>query len=155
MTNKSRRAFLALVAIAPVIAGCGGIRDSRFNPFNWFGRDRNEEVEAAVSDDGDPRRLVNQVLSLSVDPTPEGAIVRAVGLPPLQGFWDASLVRIETQDPSELVYEFRVSPPLEQRRQGPQRSREIIVGTSISNVRLANIRRIVVVGQQNRRTVSR
>ncbi len=156
MAKMTRRGLLVSLAAMGALSGCGRIRDSRLNPFNWFGRSREETAEPAPTDFvNDSRRYVEQVVSLNVDPTPEGAIIRAVGLPPTQGFWDASLVRRDDPDPSRLILEFRVAPPLEQRRQGTQQSREIIVGAAISTARLQGIRTITVVGRLNQRSVRR
>jgi len=150
------RTILAILAISLTVSACGRIRDSRINPFNWFGRDRTETV--AVTDEAllrDPRPFVAEVLSLKIEPTPEGAIIRAVGLPTLQGYWNAELVEIERDDPSTLTYEFRVTPPPFQTRQSTQRSREIIVAKDISTNRLNKVRTITVIGQSNRRAVTR
>jgi hypothetical protein len=150
------RTILAILAISLTVSACGRIRDSRINPFNWFGRDRTETV--AVTDEAllrDPRPFVAEVLSLKIEPTPEGAIIRAVGLPTLQGYWNAELVEIERDDPGTLTYEFRVTPPPFQTRQSTQRSREIIVAKEVSTNRLNKIRTITVIGQSNRRAVTR
>ena len=150
------RTILAILAISLTVSACGRIRDSRINPFNWFGRDRTETV--AVTDEAllrDPRPFVAEVLSLKIEPTPEGAIIRAVGLPTLQGYWNAELVEIERDDLSTLTYEFRVTPPPFQTRQSTQRSREIIVAKEVSTNRLNKIRTITVIGQSNRRAVTR
>ncbi len=148
--------ILAALAVTLTMTACGRVSESRLNPFNWFGRDRAETVAVdaqAATNDG--RQFVEQVTELAVDPTPGGAIVRAVGVPPIQGFWDAELVRVETQDPSQVVFEFRVLPPLERRIAGTVGSREIIAGASLSNAALQGVRSITVVGQRNRRSVRR
>lgn len=151
-----KTSILTVLAISLVLSSCGRIAESRFNPFNWFGRDRSEPVQVeATQATADGRLLVQQVTELAVDQTPGGAIIRAVGLPPTQGFWDAELVRVETEDTSLAVYDFRVLPPLEQRRQSTQQSREIIAGAALSNRELARIRGIIVRGRSNQRTVSR
>ncbi len=156
MAGTSRRAFLVMAAATVGLSACGRVRDSRLNPFNWFGRDREDTVEV---DEGafqqDRRRFAEQIVSLNVDPTPEGAIIRAVGLPPTQGYWAAELVEIERDDPTQLVYEFRVARPLEPRRQSTQRSREIIAGEDVSTFKLSSVRSITVIGRANRRTVRR
>lgn len=148
--------LLAALSAVMILSACATVRDSRINPLNWFGRDNSEEITVAA--DGavvDGRRLANQILSLKVDAFPGGAIVRTIALPPTQGFWDAELVEIEDEDPSNVVYEFRLLPPVAQRRQGTQRSREIIAGATLSRIRLQGVRTITVVGAQNRRTVRR
>ncbi|PTX55721.1 hypothetical protein C8N43_0363 [Litoreibacter ponti] len=150
------RSVLAILALCLTVTACGRVADSRLNPFNWFGRDRDEQAE--VVDErfiNDPRQFVAQVTSLQVDPTPEGAIIRTVGLPPVQGFWDAELVEVDIEDPTTLTYEFRVAPPPVRTRQGTVQSREIIAGAAVSNRRLATVRTITVIGQSNRRAVRR
>jgi hypothetical protein len=145
------RLVIVLVVMSS-LAACG----TRLNPFNWFGGDREERVtvveDPAVLEDG--RRLVAEIVSLDVDPNPQGAIVRAMGRPPTQGYWEADLVEVERTD-TALVYEFRVRPPLSATPAGTAPSREIITGLHVSNARLAGIRSITVIGAQNRRTVSR
>lgn len=151
-----KTSILTVLAISLVLSSCGRISESRLNPFNWFGRDRSEPVQVeATQATVDGRLLVQQVTELAVDQTPGGAIIRAVGLPPTQGFWDAELIRVEAEDTSLAVYEFRVLPPLERRRQSTQQSREIIAGASLTNRELSRIRAIIVRGQSNQRTVSR
>ncbi|SDW93322.1 hypothetical protein [Litoreibacter albidus] len=150
------RTILAILAVSLTVTACGRIRDSRVNPFNWFGRDRTETV--AVADEAllrDPRPFVAQVISLKVEPTPEGAIIRVVGLPGLQGYWNAELLEVDRDDLSTLTYEFRVSPPPYQTRQSTQRSREIIAAKAVSTNRLNKVRTITVIGQSNRRAVKR
>lgn len=151
-----RRSILVLLTATMTLTACATIRDSRVNPFNWFGRDRSEEpLTAEPGLQEDPRPLISQVTSLQVDPTPEGAIIRAVGLPPTQGFWKAELVAVDTDDPSVLAYEFRVFPPVEQTRQSTQQSREVVVGADISSAVLKDTRRIVIIGRNNSRSVNR
>lgn len=150
------KALLTALALSLTLTACGRVADSRFNPFNWFGRDSSRTV--AVDDDlvrADGRQLVGQITELAVDPSPNGAIIRAVGLPPTQAFWDAELVRVGSDDPSVVIYEFRVLPPPERRAQSTQQSREIIAGAALSNRQLDTVRAIVVRGQQNERIVRR
>ena len=153
--DRMKTPILAVMAISLTVGACGRVAESRFNPFNWFGRESVETVAANAEVTTDGRHLVDQVIELAVDQTPGGAIIRAVGLPPVQGFWDAELVRVNSADPSLAVYEFRVLPPLERRAQSTTQSREIIAGAALSNRQLSNIRAIIVRGQRSQRTVSR
>tara|TARA_R110002073_G_scaffold34710_2_gene102516 strand:- start:910 stop:1359 length:450 start_codon:yes stop_codon:yes gene_type:complete len=134
------------------LTGCA----TRWNPMNWFGGDREERIEVTADEvETDPRGLVTEIVSLSVVPNPGGAVISAMGLPPRQGYWEADLVEVSRED-SEMVFEFRVFQPLDPNtRVSTQRSREVLAGTALNRFDLAGIRSITVIGQQNRRTVSR
>jgi len=147
---------LGMLVLVLALASCGTIRDSRINPFNWFGRDR---AVAVVTPDATPRTapLAPQVLSLRVDRLPGGAIVTAVALPPTQGFWDAELVALNDGRPERgvLRYEFRLKPPPSPQRVSTQVSREVVVATSLTDQQLAGVGTIEVIGATNRRSVRR
>ncbi|MBM2576548.1 hypothetical protein JQC91_09530 [Jannaschia sp. Os4] len=147
------RTIAAITATALVLSGCG-LGGSRLNPLNWFGGDR--EVRAAPTERAAPQiPLVDQVVSLQVDQAPGGAIVSTVGLPPTQGFWDAELVPVPSEDGSTYVLEFQLLPPPAPQPQGTQPSREVLAGTFLSDQTLAGVRRIAVQGARNQRVVSR
>lgn len=145
------RAILALT-LAFGLTACG----TALNPFNWFGGDEfNETIR--VEDTGaitDPRGLVTQVLSMSVERMPQGAIVRAAGLPPRQGYWAVDLVETE-RTANALTFEFRVAEPIRPTRTGTPVSREVVTATSLTRAELDGIRTITVVGATNRRSVRR
>ena len=145
------RVILAL-AIVTSLAACG----TRLNPFNWFGGDREERVRVVETEGvpADPRPLVAEVVALNVDATPQGAIIRAMGRPQTQGFWQADLVEVERTENS-LVYEFRVIPPVGAAAVSTPQSREVITGLQLSSFELAGIRTITVIGAANRRSVNR
>jgi hypothetical protein len=150
-----RRFVITGLVASVVLAGCGGIRDSRINPFNWFGGDtetRVQTVDAAAARDD---QLIDQIVSLTVDPTPGGAIVSVIGLPVTQGYWRADLVRQPSDDPAQLILEFRIKPPLGTTRHGTPPSREVLGGTFLSTQTMNGVRQIVVVAAQNQRAVAR
>lgn len=145
----------ALVALT-LLGGCGAIRESRVNPFNWFGGSQRAERQAlgsAVKTDARP--LVADVVSMVVEPYPGGAIVRATGVPPTQGWWDAELVARPLDENGVLVYDFRVFPPLEGAPAGQPRTREVTVGANITAYRLQLVTEIVVQGSENARSSRR
>ncbi|WP_284264190.1 hypothetical protein [Roseicyclus amphidinii] len=145
------RVILSL-ALVTSLAACGA---SRLNPLNWFGGDRETRVETVeAAEPADLRGLVAEVTALSVEATSQGAIIRATGLPPTQGFWEAELVEVARGEGS-ITYEFRVFPPVTPARVSTAQSREVITGTQLSNRELAEIRRVTVIAAQNSRTVSR
>ena len=152
------------LALAVALSGCGGWKESRINPKNWFGK---EEVTSLAPKEGypevkdDPRQLVAQVTQLEVNATQGGAIVSAVGLPPTQGWWGAELLAENDGEPVEgvLTYRFVVAWPNPDSpvatRVSTTPSREVTVAAFISNTRLAEVKKIVVVGDTNQRSVSR
>jgi hypothetical protein len=149
----SRSLTVALAAML-FLTSCGFVRESRLNPFNWFGRSEQTETVAAVGADEDPRPLVDDVISMQIEPYSTGVIVRATGITPTQGWWDAELVeaKLEEEDPSHLVLEFRLLPPPAATPVNTPRSREVTVAKTVSVNRLENIRQITVQGARNART---
>jgi hypothetical protein len=151
MTRSLTAALIALL----VLTSCGKVRDSRLNPFNWFGRSEQTETLQTVQKHADPRPLVADVVSMAVEPYSGGAIVRATGISPTQGYWDAELVEVENDEPGHLILEFRLFPPVAEQGVNTPRSREVTVAMTLSPARLENISRITVQGASNARTTRR
>ncbi|MFQ5438055.1 MAG: hypothetical protein ACE5DK_04400 [Paracoccaceae bacterium] len=150
--------LITAIVLLTFLVGCAGLRDSRMNPRNWFGRSKEETltlVQTAPAED--PSALVAEVVSLRVDRLPGGAIIHAVGLPATQGHWQAVLEPLngELPDKGMLIYEFRLMPPPTPEAAGTKRSREVLVGRFLSSQTLIGVRRIQVIAQKNRRTVRR
>jgi hypothetical protein len=146
---------LALTAVM-VLTSCGAIRESRLNPLNWFGGSREAQAdEFGVPAKIEARPLVDQVLSMSIEQTPYGAIVRATGLSPTQGHYDAELVARPLDENGVLVFDFRLMPPPGPTPAGTQRTREVTVAAHLSKIKLDSIREIVVQGAQNARSSRR
>lgn len=105
-----RRPLLVGLALVLALGACG----SRLNPLNWIGGSEPAPATLAPTDlpatAPDARPLIAQVISLEVEPNRGGAVVRAVGVPPTQGFWNAELVARPVQD-GVMTYEFRALPP--------------------------------------------
>jgi hypothetical protein len=144
-----------LLTLCATLAGCGGLRDSRLNPFNWFGRSEPREALVLPEKARDPRPLVEAVVGLTVEPMPGGAIVRARGLAPTQGYWAAELVEAETGQDGVLVYEFRILPPTGPADVNTPQSREIDVAVFVSDFKLGSVREVVVQGATNARSARR
>jgi hypothetical protein len=154
------RIVLALLVVTTA-AGCGRIADSRINPFNWFGR--GERV-AMVDAEGlpiviDARSLMTEVAALTIERAPGGAIIRATGLPPTQGYWDGGLVPVDRDERPDdrgiLSYEFRVFAPTAPQRASTRQSREVVVGRFVSNQTLEGVREIRVIASGNARSARR
>lgn len=145
-----RTPLLASLVALTLLPACG----SRLNPFTWFGpRERAEPRVAADSglpgEVVDRRALVQQVTRAVLEPMPGGLILRATGLPPTQGYWEADLVPRPVGEDGVLVFDFRVYPPLGDEPVSTVVSREVVVATFISDIRLAQISGIVVQGETN------
>ncbi|MFA5538913.1 MAG: hypothetical protein WCZ72_11335 [Gemmobacter sp.] len=148
-----RKPLIAALAMVLFVGACGAARESRLNPFNWFGR--SEQTAAVAVETADTRPLVEQVVTLAVEPTSDGAIVRATGLPPTQGWWDGALVLYDSGREDTIAYRFVLAPPSEARRVSTPQSREVTVATHLSRIRLEGIRTITVTGAGNARSARR
>jgi hypothetical protein len=150
------RPILTLM-LCGALAGCGNFNASSLNPFNWWG---GEEVAVEIAPDGrpvDPRPLVDQVTGVVVERTPGGVIVRATGLPPVQGFWSADLVpenlELTPDENGVLAFDFRAFPPATPQGTGSPRTRAIEAGYFLSNQALGGVRTVVVRAERNSRSV--
>lgn len=141
-------------------AGSAGSIGS-LNPFTWFGGGRRSRERGANQSliprdadtpDADNRRLVDQVTSFTTERTPGGVIARATGLPESQGYYDAELVSVQSQNAGELVYEFKIRAPYPAPRVGTPFSREVVAAVFVTAHELANIRVIRINATRNSRT---
>lgn len=152
--GMNRTLLLGICAVL-AMAGCARVANSKLNPFNWFGGARAETRFVLPEDKSDPRTLSPEVLSLEVVPYSSGALVKAVGRTPTQGWWDAELVARPIDADGVLVYDFRIFPPITDTPVGTNQSREVTVAASLSSVKLAQVRRVVVQGETNALSSSR
>ncbi|MDZ7907637.1 MAG: hypothetical protein U5N10_05100 [Gemmobacter sp.] len=142
--------LLAGLLLAMIVSGCGGFRESRFNPFNWFGQPEPAQAVALPMAAADPRPLAAQITDLTIDRMPGGAIIRATALPQTQGYWDADLVeRKDAADPATLILEFRMRPPVGRADVSTPRSREVVAALFVSDIRLAEVGAITVQSATN------
>ena len=141
----------ALIAVT-LLASCGFMRESRLNPVNWFRKTEPVDKITVADRPADPRMLVADVTSLVIEPFPGGVLVRATGLPPNQGFWDAELVARPIDEKGVLVYDFWLFPPLEATAVNRPQSREITVAISISDIKLQAVTQIVIQGAKKARS---
>jgi hypothetical protein len=150
--------LLAALMVVLTLGACGAIRESRLNPFNWFGRSERAQPVAAPEAQvvpGDAREQVADVTALVIEPVTGGAIVRATGLTPRQGYWQAELVPQDVDDKGGLVFDFLVfAPPGSSGVSTPQ-SREIVVAYFLSNFKLQTIGTITVQGKSGARSARR
>ncbi|RVV97324.1 hypothetical protein EKE94_14555 [Mesobaculum littorinae] len=149
--------MILAASIAGLLIGCGRVAESRLNPFTWFGGSSTASAVPAstAAPEADPRPVMDQISSLTIDRTPGGAILRATGVPPTQGYWEGALIPVETAEPGVLSYTFRAAPPPEPTRVSTQASREVVVGLFLSNQTLAGVSEINVAAARNGLAVRR
>jgi len=159
-----RLPLLAALSAIMLLGACATVRNSPVNPFNWFGRSKADPVATATATTTGPnttiqddRPMMNQIVALSVDRMPGGAIITATGLPPRQGYWSARLLPENggVAVRGVLSYQFRAFPPTAQTPQGRDVSREITVGLFVSDQSLAGVRTIQVRAAGNQRSSRR
>ena len=148
----------AALMVVLTLGACGAVRESRLNPFNWFGR--SERAQPVVAPEaqvvpGDPREQVADVTALVIEQVTGGAIVRATGLAPRQGYWQAELVPRDVDDKGGLVFDFLVFPPTRATGVSTPQSREIVVAYFLSTFKLQSIGTITVQGKGGARSVRR
>jgi len=151
---------LALLLITTlVLAGCGGFRDSRINPRNWFGESRAEArpdlgPTSAVTDN---RPLVPQVSALSIERTSSGAIVRAEAVMPSAGWWDPQLVAENAgrAPGGVLTFRFVAAPPQTPVFVPSPAARTITAVVALTQAQVDTTSEVVVVGAENSRRARR
>lgn len=172
-----RKTFSALLVSTLVLTGCATVRDSRVNPFNWFGTARSEPLtrteaetnplipqrsglfaasrERAAVYNGRP---FDQVTDLTIEPVPGGALIRATGLAARQGIYAVQLTPDnEDELPVDGVLTYRLEGVEPERNTpvGAQPTREVVAARKVTNQTLAGVRTIRVLGQRNALTSSR
>ncbi|MCV6585756.1 MAG: hypothetical protein OIF47_09490 [Marinibacterium sp.] len=170
-----RATTLSVLLIASLgLSACSGWRDSRVNPSNWFGRDTPVPSTAKDPDAGNPLLpegsefaqdvpepgvLIDEVTSLSVDPSSTGAIIVATGLASREGAFSPRLRPLDRENPVDedgtLVLQFLVFYPREGTPLGTNATREITAATSVSVQDVDKIRLIRVNGAKGARETRR
>jgi hypothetical protein len=149
------RALPLILALAVALPGCARLAESRLNPLNWFGPSVPSAAQGPLVPEGasatyDLRQPVAQVTGMAIEPTVSGAILRATGVAPGQGWFNAQLVETGRAD-GVLTYDFRVEAPA-----APGGGQQVVtVARSLDAADLAGISVIRVQGQSNAREARR
>lgn len=143
----------AALLLALLLAGCG----TALNPIRWGGdTPQSIDPEDTRAAQNAARPLVAEVSALAVEPMDGGVIVRATGLPPSQGYWDAALVPTPREPVNGVMtYRFVAEPPARGSAPGTPWSREVEAAAFLSSYDLDQIREIVVIGAGNQRSTRR
>ncbi|MFW2587030.1 hypothetical protein [Sagittula sp. SSi028] len=161
-----------LVLSAVILSGCGAVRDSRANPFNWFGNsapaaDRVEgasgnslippqrrSIFRASQDDAYAGSDVEAVTGLFIEPRPGGTLVRARGQTRYQGAHEVRLV--QTSPAGSDVLTFALQAVDEPRLGGGSATaRTVNAAVWVTNNELAGVSTIRVTGRSNAQTARR
>lgn len=170
-----RKTILILVVATFGLSACG-FGQSRLNPVNWFGNSRS----APVATDTTPvnpliprsrglfaRRNVeptyfgepfDQIIDLTVERVPGGALIRATGLAARQGIYEVQLTPAnEEETPVDGVLTYRLEGVLPTGRTpvGSQPTREVTAARVLTDQQLAGVRSIRVEGLRNARVSRR
>ncbi|MEO0939812.1 MAG: hypothetical protein AAFY38_16800 [Pseudomonadota bacterium] len=169
---------LTLLVISSLALGACGLRDSRVNPFNWFGNSRAEPVEQTAPEAVNPLiparsngifataraeaeiyrgTPVAVISALSVERVPGGAIVRATGTDRVQGLYD---VRLTPENDGEAVngvlsWRLEALRPAGARQGGAEATRRVTAAVALTDQDLRGVSTIRVSGLENARTSRR
>lgn len=166
-----RKSLALFLAGTLILAGCGGWRDSRANPGNWFGKSRSAPVAVEVADDVNPlipspgegksifareeaedlSVLVAEISALKIEPTPTGAIIYVTGVADRQGAHHLELRLVEGSAPDTLEFTFNTLYPDDATETGSIHSRTVHAAATVSDQDMAGIRTIRVSGANNAR----
>jgi hypothetical protein len=151
------RALIALLVLTLTLAACGGLRDSRVNPRNWFNRSSSEPTLGPTRVTTDNRPLVPQVSSMVIEQTSTGAIVRAEAVMPTAGWWDAELVPENDGRPIDgvMTYRFVAARPRQPVSVTSEPARTISAAAVLSVFDLEVMTEVVVIGAENTRRARR
>ncbi|MGC1496102.1 MAG: hypothetical protein WA790_09850 [Sulfitobacter sp.] len=166
-----RKTLSILLISTLTLTACGAVRESKVNPFNWFGQSRSEAIQTKKNTnplipeksggifaglraqdavyDGRP---FEQVTNLTIERIPGGAIVRATGLAARQGYYEVQLTAAnEDELPVDGVLTYRLEGvrPGFNTNVGTKPTREVTAARRLTDQELRGVRSIRVEGQLN------
>ena len=172
-----RKTFSAILVSTLVLTGCATVRDSRVNPFNWFGTARSEPItrQEASTNPLIPQRTglfsssrnkevvyagrpFDQIIDLTIEEVPGGAVVRATGRADRQGIYEVQLTPAnEDEEPVEGVLTYRLEGVRPDRNTaiGTVPTREVTAGRKLTDQQLRGVRIIRVEGALNAQVTRR
>lgn len=166
--------LIPLLIATMTLTACAGLRDSRVNPANWFGRSAPaapapENTNPLIPEqrlglfrrarDAQPVDLsspVTQVTELRAERVPGGVILRASGIDPVQGAYNVWM-RAENPDlvpeSGVLTFTLRRELPARPAPRGPDQSRTVTAAIRLTDQDIAGVRQLRVAGANNALTV--
>ncbi|MCX7565550.1 hypothetical protein OS189_04235 [Sulfitobacter sp. F26169L] len=173
------RISLSVLLVASMSLGaCGFVRDSALNPSNWFGRSTSETLQTADAKPANPLipkksglfarrgadeisyagRPFEEIIDLTVERVPGGAIIRATGRADRQGRYAVQLTpqqEDETPVDGVLTYRFEGVEPARNTAIGGPVTREVTAARKLTDQDLRGVRSIRVEGVRNARVARR
>lgn len=170
-----RKPVTLLILATLVLTSCSSVRESRFNPGNWFGSSQPDPEAMNVADaevnpliprrrasiffnnqaEAFAGRPIAEINELLVERRPGGAIIRATGTADRAGPFDVRLIPdIEASTDSTLVLDLKALQSAGPRSVGA-RARQVTVGQWVTDQELRGIRTITVRSANNARSVRR
>ncbi|KAA8605871.1 hypothetical protein AL036_16950 [Salipiger aestuarii] len=159
-----------LIVASIAVSGCATVRESRVNPFNWFGGSSSEPVAQATGSGGAnplipekrgsffrpddteevyPGWPVGTIDELLIERRPGGAIIRVTGIADRAGPFDVRLTEDAAQSgPSTLAYTLRALQSAGPRNAGVN-ARKVTAALWLTEQELAGIQEIRVTGASN------
>ena len=166
----------ALLVSVTVLSACASVRDSRINPFNWFGRSTSEPIQQVENTNPlIPQRTglfasrrgteetyagipFEEIIDLKVERVAGGAVIRATGRAARQGVYQ---VRLTPENEEELPVDGVLTYRLEGVRPdfatpaGTPPTREVTAARKLTDQDLRGVNTIRVEGQTNARVARR
>ncbi len=166
-----RKTLSILLISTLTLTACGTVRESKINPFNWFGQSRSEAIQPKkntnplipeksggifaglrAQDAIYEGRPFEQITNLTIERIPGGAIIRATGLAARQGYYSVQLTA-ENEDElpvdGVLTYRLEGRRPSENTNVGTKPTREVTAARRLTDQELRGVRSIRVEGQLN------
>ena len=172
------RSLVTVLMISSLtLAGCSGLRDSRVNPANWFGKSQTVQRAAPVPGEttnplipekrtsilqrkSDAERYIGTpiyaVEGVVIERSAGGAIIKATGLSLRQGAFDVRLWPENGGKPANgvLTYTLRAIQRIDT-PQGPVQTRRVEAGQFVSSQTLDQVSEVRVLAQTNTATSRR
>lgn len=162
-----RRPLVALLVLSTTLTACGAVRESRMNPFNWFGASRQAPATDTQAQTNPliPQRRggafrrpevgymgqpLDQVTTLAIEQVSDGAIVRVEGIAQRADAYDIRLVPVPTERAGELHFALQGQFP-ELTSSSIRLPRPVVVATHLGEQELAGVRLIRVSAARNAR----
>ena len=166
------KSFIFLLLTASLLTtGCESTRDSKANPFNWFGGSKKEGNQSDAKTALIPKKKltlftmkkteavylgqpIDKLSTLIMDEVPGGLLIQVTGMAQKTGIYDGRLIPLDSPDTSVLEFRFDVIQPTDATG-GPIASRTITVAAYLTDQDLETVSTIRVRGANNTLTKRR